>query len=221
LLSILRGLFGTAGARNTAADLSAARLGGTTAEPFDETGLDATSDQKLNPDMFIDGKALFGELANDLAGGVLFLHPNVKAGLEKLDKDGFKTGKPSDLPFTIRTYRDVPIIESESLVRAGTGNGFVYETYLIAKGVIGVGEKPQTASIGDVAHLVLYGDAAKNNQVIYDRTRFLIHILGTKWVASSIAGQSPTNAELATVANWDLAFGAARKCGIVAIRTNG
>jgi hypothetical protein len=175
LVAVLRGICGTAGAANAAAPLSAVRVGGTTAEPFDESGNDATSSQVVSPDLFIDAKYLLGELANDLARGVFFCHPNIKAKLEKLDADGFKTGKPSDLPFEITTYRNVPIFTSDDLVRAGTTNGYVYDSYLIVRGTIAYGEKGQAGDTIDVASLQFDQNKGKNNEIIYDRTRFILH----------------------------------------------
>lgn len=220
VIAILRGLFGTAGARNGDAALSAVRLGGTVDEPFDESGLDAVSEQQFSPDMFIDMKALLGELADDLEGkGILLMHPNVVARLEKLDKDGFKTGKPSDLPFTITTYRGVPIIKTETLMRAGAESGYVYDTYLLGAGSIAEGEKPQLGNVADAASLQVDVDSDKNNEYIWDRNRFLIHVNGTKWVGAP-AGQSATNAELQDADNWELAYQTANRVGIVAVRTN-
>lgn len=221
LISLLRGSFGTgAQAANAAAPLSAVRLGGTSAEPFDETGNDATSAQLFNPDMFIDMKALLGELAGDLRNGVLLMHPNIVARVEKLDKDNFKTGKPSDLPFEITTYRGIPLFTSESLVRAGATNGFVYDTYLMARGTIAYGEKAQAGDSIDVASLQFDTDKDKNNSFIYDRTRFVLHLNGMRWTGTP-AGQSATNAELGTVGNWSLVYSSAKRCGVTAVRTNG
>ena len=220
LTAILRGLFASDGARNAAACLSACRLGGVTDEPFDESGADATSDQLFNPDMFIDAKTLFGELADELSNGVLLMHSTIKARLEKLDKDGFKTGKPSDLPFTINTYRDIPLIVSDTLVRSGTGSGYVYDTYMIAKGTVGLGEKAQAGDIMDVASLQLFLDRDLNNEFIWDRTRHIMHVNGTKWVGTA-AGSSATNVELQAAANWNLVYAEAKLCGAVCIRTNG
>jgi hypothetical protein len=222
VLATLRGAFGSAGARNGAAALSAVRLGGTTDEPFDETGLDATDDQRFSPDMFIDAKALMGELQNDLSGGLLLMHPNIKARLEKLDKEQFKTGKPSDLPFDITTYRGIPLILSEALIRAGTGDGYVYDTYLLGRGVIAFGEKPQVGQKKDVASLQMDLDNDKNNEYIWDRTREVIHLNGMKWVGNPAdANNGPTNAELQTAGNWQLAYQTANRVGVVCIRTNG
>jgi hypothetical protein len=220
LLSILRGLFGSAGAANAAAALSAVRLGGVVSEPFDESGNDATADQLFSPDMFIDAKALMGELQDSLRNGILFLHSNIRARLEKLDKDGFKTGKPSDLPFEITTYRGIPIVISDALVRAGTDNGFVYDTYLLGRNTVGYGSKPQQGDTIDAASLSFFQDKDKNNELLWDRNRLVIHVDGTKWVGAP-GGQSATNAELGTVGNWQLKYATANRVGAVCVRTNG
>lgn len=219
-LAMLRGLFGTAGARNGAGCLSAVRLGGTTAEPFTEDGANADDTQRISPDLFIDAKMLMGELSNELRNGVFWCHPNIRARLEKLDALNFKEGVPSALPFTVTTYRGVPIFESESLVRAGTTSGYVYDCYLLSRGVIGKGEKPQQGDVIDVASLQLDTDKGKNNEIIYDRTRFVMHVDGTKW-GGTPAGQSATNAELQTVTNWTLVYSTANRVGGVAFRVNG
>ena len=220
LIAMMRGQFGSAGARNGAAALSGIRLGGVTAEPFDESGADATVDQLVNPDMFIDAKALMGELADDLSGGLFLCHPNVKARLEKLDAQGFKSGRPSELPFNITTYRDIQIITSERLIRPGATNGFVYDSYLIGHGVIGYGEKAQEGDVVAVASLQYAKDAEKNNETIYDRTRFVLHTNGLRWTGIP-AGQSASNAELQYPANWALAWGTPNRVGAVCFHTNG
>lgn len=217
LVSILRGAFGGGDdANGSASELTSMRV-----EAFDESGSGATSDQKMNPDLFIAAKALLGELADSLSQGAILTHPNIVAQMEILDKDSFKDGVESGLPFTVRTYRGVPVFTSNLLVRAGTTNGFVYETYVLGKGTVGFGMKPQSSKVGDVAHLVLdETQIGKNNVSLFDRNRYLIHLNGMKWVGTP-SGQSATDAELATIANWDLAYSSADRVGGVLIRTNG
>lgn len=222
LVAMLRGLFGTgATAANAAGCLSGVRLGGTTAEPFIENGLNATSDNLIDPDKFIDTSALMGELENDLKGGFIFMHTNVKARLRKLDRLNFRTLKlASELPFTIDSYMEIPIVTSNALVRAGANGGYVYDTYMVTQGVVGYGEKPQMGDVRDAASLQYFLDRDKNNDLIWDRTRLLLGVNGTKWVGNP-AGQSATNAELQTAANWNLVFQTANRVGVTCIRTNG
>jgi hypothetical protein len=219
LYALLRGAFNTAGASGASAPLSSQRV-----DSFDETGTDATGDQTFNPDLFITGKALLGELSDELMNGALLLHPNVMASLERADKESFQTGVESGLPFTIRTYRGIPVFTSELLYRAGSSNGYVYNTFLFAKGVVAKGEKMQASgSPGspaiDVASLNYNPDVNLNNERIYDRTRHVMHLNGMKWTGTP-SGQSATDAELATYTNWSYVYTTQNRSGIVCFRTN-
>ncbi len=213
LLAMVRGAFGSAGASGVNAPLKALRV-----DAFDESGSDPTAEQLMGIDLFINGKSLMGELADDLMDGALWLHPTILAALELADETSFD--KASKGPWTIRTYRNIPIYTSESLVRAGATNGFVYDTYLLAKGIVARGEKPQKTDVVDVAAFQMERKFGVNNEIIYDRTRFVMHLNGMKWVGTP-AAESPTNAELGTIANWNLVFTTANRVGAVCIRTNG
>ena len=216
-ISILRGAFGGGDDANG----SASKLTSMRVELFDESGADATSDQKMSADAFITAKALLGEVQDGLEQGAILTHPNIVAQLEILDKESFKSGVESGLSFTVKAYRGIPIFTSLSLVRAGTTSGYVYETYILGKGTVGIGEKAQSNKVGDVSSLLLdETEIAKNNLSVYDRTRYLVHLNGMKWVGTP-AGQSATDAELATIGNWDLAVSNADRVGGVLIRTNG
>ena len=222
LIAMLRGLFGSAGAANAAGALTDTRFGGTVAEVFTETGAAATSAQLMSPDLFIRTKALLGELADTLMNGCFFVHPDVLAQLEILDVYGFKTViKPSELPFTIRTYREIPIFTSTALRRAGTVNGFVYDTYLVAEGSIGFGEKPQVSDKADLASLSYFYDRDLNDDLIWDRRRLSFGLDGTAAVPANYAASSGTDAELQTAANWTLKYQSANRVGVACIRTNG
>jgi hypothetical protein len=227
LIAALRGLFASAGAANPAA---AALKGALYVDPqtgneiFTENG-NAVDANLMSADVFIAAKALMGELADSLKDGCFLVHPNVKARLEVLDSLNFKTLiKASELPFSITTYRDIPIFTSTALVRAQTGGngGYVYDSYLITKGTVGYGEKPQQGDTTDVASLQYWRDRDLNNELIWDRTRFMLGIAGVNWtgVPANI-NNGPTNAEFQTAGNWALAFQTANRVGAVCIRTNG
>lgn len=219
LYALLRGAFNTAGADAAAAPLSSMRV-----DSFDETGTDATSDQTFNPDLFITGKALLGEIADELMQGALLVHPTVLASLEKADKASFQSGLESGLPWTITTYRGIPVFTSELLYRAGSTNGYVYHSFLMGKGVVAKGEKPQAfgapgSPVIDVAALNYNPDVNLNNERIYDRTRHVMHLNGMKWTGTP-SGQSATDAELATYSNWSYVLTSQNRAGVVCWRTN-
>lgn len=231
LVNMLRGLFASGGVNlgvgvqggYVAGALDAVKLTYNGQEPFVENGAAAAATNLFIPDFFIDAKALMGELGDLLKNGCFFCHPSIRARLEKLDALNFKTLiKPSELPFTITTYRDVPIFTSVLLARAGAQGGYVYDSYLIAKGMVGYGEKPQQGDTTDVASLQYWRDRDANNELIWDRTRFILGVNGTKWVGNAAnSNNGPANAELSVPGNWQLVFQSANRVGAVCIRTNG
>lgn len=212
LLSILRGLFAQGAAPGSAAALSACR-----SDVSSETGASPAAGQLIDSTKFNNATALMGELQAGLLNGVVWMHPLIRAALLNADANSFERLSRGDL--LLETYKGIPVVVSNLLVRAGTTSGVVYDTYVIAPGAIAWGMKPQVAGI-DAASLQYDADVTKNQEAIYDRTRMLIHVNGTKWTGTP-AGQSATDAELLTRTNWSLAFQTADRCGIVQIRTNG
>lgn len=217
LVAILRGLFGTTSgaALGNAACMAAARL-----TIGDESGSGAAAAELISPASFINAKALLGENGASLVGGVLLVHPDVRATLESLDATNFKTGKPSDLPYDIDTYRGLQIVLNANLKRAGTTSGSVYDTYLISRGAIGYGEKTQVMDQIEVASFSMFKDVDKNETRVYDRRRKAIAVAGTKWTGTP-SGQSATDAELGTLGNWTLVAQTADRVGIACIVSNG
>ena len=217
VIQTLRGVFGGGDdANGSASCLTANRV-----EAFTEAGLGASTNEKMSPDLFITACALMGELDSMLEGGAIWTHPNVVAQLNILDKQSFKDGVESGLGFKVRTYRGIPIFTSRLLARAGTIDGFVYETFILSQGCIGFGMKAQSSQVGDVSSLILDETGiAKNNLTVFDRNRYCVHVNGTKW-GGTPAGQSATEAELATIASWTLVYQSADRVGAALIRTNG
>ena len=187
-------------------------------EDTDDT-VDSTN--YLDGDSIIDAAALLGENSDVLEGGIIMLHPVVEAALRKQDSNAFVQASV-DGGILLPTYRGMQIVRSSALTRAGTGSPAttVYETYIMSPGSIAYAAKPQSNRIGDTAALIMEGDGSKNQQALYDYTRFAIHANGMKWTGTP-SGESPTNAELATSTNWALAFQSAARCGFAQIISNG
>lgn len=185
---------------------------------FVESEASQTSAHMIDAAMIINATGALGERENDLIGGAMLVHPAILAALRIQDENNFE--RTSEGPFTITRYKGIPIYTSTALVRNGTTSGKVYRTYLCAANTFAYGEKPQLGDVIDVAALQLELDKHKNNWYIYDRTRFLIHPNGMKFVGT-IAEQSASNAELGTPANWQKVFQSDDRYGMVRIETNG
>lgn len=212
LVNILRGLFNFSAAPGGSSALSAVRK-----DVSLEAGASPAAGQLFTAANFAAAAGLLGELQDSIQAGALMIHGDIYASLKAADPTAFD--RPSNVPFVMERYKGIPIYISNVLRRAGGTSGFTYDSYIFSKGVVAWGEKPQIDSI-DAASLIYDMDKAKNNDIIYDRTRFVLHVNGAKWVGSP-AGQSATNAELATAANWNLALTSADRVGVVQLRTNG
>jgi len=213
LMNTLRGLFGF----STAPAAGTAVLNAAMAEHFSETGASPAAGLLIDSTKFNNAAALLGELQASLLGGAIWMHPTIRAALLNSDENSFERTSRGD--FILETYKGIPVYVSAALSRAGTTSGTVFDTYILSPNAIGYGAKPQVDGMG-AASLQYDVDPAKNQEAIYDRTRYLVHVDGTRFTGSP-AGQSATNAELATVGNWGLAYQSADRCGIVCMRTNG
>ena len=179
----------------------------------------------------IDTITMLGELAPSTLGGGILMHSTVRASLIKQDQTQFEhyslqsgTVLSGPSPATnqsfIEMYKGYRVYVSDTLVRNGVTNGKVFDTYIFMAGVFAMGEKPQAPQTVDVASLSYWMDTQHNNEEIYDRTRFVLHPNGLRWIGTP-AGQSASNAELATPGNWALDLQTASRVGIVCIRSNG
>jgi len=164
-------------------------------------------------------------------GGAIFMHPLIRAALIKQDQISFKhyseqagalltgdAGKTGQLEY----YKGYRVVVSNLLFRAGGVNGYVFDTYISAPGVFAWGEKPQVDGmmLVDVASLSYFNDPRINQAEIYDRSRFLLHPNGLRWIGVP-AAQSAANSELITAANWTLDYQSADRVGAVCLRSNG
>jgi len=208
LVNILNGLFNTGGPLEALSD-----------DEFSEeiASIDTATDL-ITTERIINATSALGERETDLENGAMFVHPAILAALRLQDENDFE--RDSSGPFTLTRWKGIPIFVSNALYRAGTTDGVVYQTYLIAPGTIAKGEKPQQGDTIDVASLQYDESKGKNNWSIYDRTRFLLHPAGMKFTGTP-AGQSATNAELATPGNWSSVFSSTDRHGMVRIQSNG
>lgn len=226
LVNICRGIFGNANGPGGAGALSANRN-----DIFLEAGAAPGANQCVSAYAVVDTIARLGELADTTLGGGILMHPLIRAALIKQDQISFThlseqsgtllTGA-SPTPGQMEYYKGYRVFVSNLLFRAGGQSGFVFDTYIFAPGVFAWGEKAQKDGmlVNDVAVLAIFPDPRLNQTELYDRSRFLLHPNGLKWVGAP-AGQSASNAELGTAANWNLDYLTADRVGIVALRSNG
>ena len=203
IISQLTGLFGGPLAPNTL-NIAAA----TTVVPGEANFLSAAS--------ITAGKYVLEERANELT--TLVIHPLVAAHLEQVGMLTFSTpaGIQANANITwggggigvtstqigymagLRVIVDsqVPVVQPAG---AATGDALGYTCYLAGDGVIRTGSQFPL----DIETDRNIASRQNNFTVTYNRGD---HVLGTTWNPQAGVTDSPTNAQLATAANWGLAY---------------
>ncbi len=103
---------------------------------------------------------------------------------------------------TIPTFLGRRVIVDDGMpVVAGGTSGFKYTSVLFGEGAVGYGDGIPKVPVE------LQREANQGNgggvETLWERKSWLIHPFGFAWQEASVAGESPTWAELATAANWN------------------
>jgi N4-gp56 family major capsid protein len=195
VISCLKGIFAAASMADNKLSIAAEATGSVTA---------AT---QLNGATFVDATVKLGDRGDRLTA--VAMHSGTEAALRKLDLIDFIPD--SEGKAQIKTFQGRRVIVDDTLpVRAGTTSGLVYTTYLFGpgafgKGVAALGAEPLQGGIGTEG-VELAREALASDSVLINRRRYILHPRGVKFTSASVAGDSPTNAELENGANWTRVF---------------
>ncbi len=208
IVSCLKGMFGAASMAGNLLSIKSESIAGTSA---------AT---RLNGATFVDATAKLGDRGDRLTA--IALHSATEAALRKLDLIDFVPD--SEGKMTIKTFQGRRVIVDDNLpTRAGTTDGTVYTSFLFGPGAFARGTAPLDGAplqegFGtegvEMARVPLDSDT-----VLINRRRYILHPRGVKFTSASVAGDSPTNAELENQANWVRVF-ENKNVRIVAIEHN-
>jgi len=191
IISCLKGIFG------------AATMAGNLLAIHSETVAGTTNATKLNGATFVDACAKLGDAADKLTA--VAMHSATEAALKKLDLIDFlpdSEGKPS-----LATFQGRRVVVDDSLpTRAGTTDGTVYTSYLFGQGAFAKGASPLDGTplqggFGTEG-VELARSALDSDTLLINRRRYILHPRGVKFTSASVAGASPTDAELQNQANW-------------------
>lgn len=172
LINILAGVFAATSMSGNVHDISALTDGA----------------ELISGSTFIDAAQKLGDAKDKLTG--IVMHSAVAAYLAK--NDLIQTIRDSEGRVTFKTFMGKVVLEDDSL----TPSTDVYTTYLFGAGAIAYGEGNPDNPV-EVGRDVLAGD-----DVLVNRRHFILHPRGVAFQNDSVAGASPTNAELATGTNW-------------------
>lgn len=153
----------------------------------------------------LNAKQLLGDAADKIK--VIVMHSAVYT---KLQQDNLIVYvQPTKADVNIPTYLGYRVIVDDSNAPAGDE----YTTYLLAEGAFG-------RNAGTPTNLTTFETnrvAAKGIDEVYTRRAFVFHPYGVKFTDTTVSGETPSNAELATANNWAKVY-EDKNIGIVAIR---
>lgn len=147
----------------------------------------------------IDAAATIGDRLDDFRA--IAMHSAVYREAAKNNEIEFIRDSDNNILFA--TYAGMAIIKDDSLAMPTAG---VYLSVLFGPGAVGFASgEPAT---GFATEVWRYPDAGMGggSSVLYSRQNSMIHPLGFSFSGASVAGQSPTSAELALAANWTRVF---------------
>lgn len=182
-------------------DNIAANSGDMTFDISTQDGANATAANRFNFGGFVDAIATMGESDDQLA--MLGVHPRTMAQMRKNQEIDFI--QDTETGILIPTYNGKRVFVDKKLpVIAGTTSGSRYVSVLYGSGAIGYGMALPSRPVATE-----YNELAGNGagvETLVERKQWIIHPEGYKWTESSVAGRSPTVAEVALAANWDRVF---------------
>ena len=161
-----------------------------------------TAATKFSGDVFVDGQATFGDAIGGMAG--IAFHPTVYHNLKKIDATSFE--KQSQGALEIETYRGLRVIVDRGLPYTPAGGALStdtapkYTSYLFGTGAFGLGQG--AAPVPSETDR----DSLAGDDILIMRSHFVMHPRGVAFTSSSVAGATPTNAELALAANWNRVY---------------
>lgn len=152
----------------------------------------ATGDAaKISGSSFIDAKTKLGDASEKLTA--VMMHSLTEAYLEKLNLIQTipdSEGKP------IKYYMEKRVVIDDGC----PVDGDVYTTYLFGQGAIGEGNGAAPVPTETDR------DSLAGEDILINRQHFLLHPRGVKFTNTTVAKSSPSNAELATAANWNRVY---------------
>ena len=182
-----------------------------------ETGTAATTANLISAEAVIDAQATMGDHAEDL--NAIAMHSVVYNRLKKNNLIDFIPDARGEV--AIPTYLGMRVIQDDALApRAGTTDGFVYNTILFSAGAIAYGSgTPLMPSEMERAPATGNGGG---QDILHSRATEIVHPYGFAFSTMTMTGNnSATYAELAAAAQWDRVYAERKNIGIAFLTSNG
>ena len=182
------------------------------------TAAGVSASTQLNGYTVVDALALLGDRADRLTA--LAIHSATEAALKKNDLIDYlpdSEGKP-----TIAVFQGRRVIVDDGCPVATVADTRVFTSYLFGDGAFAKGTAVLSTPIegGFGTEAVEFARVALGSDtLLINRRCQILHPRGVKWLGAAMAGQSPTDAELANGANWSRVY-ETKNVRIVAVKHN-
>lgn len=178
----------------------------------------AVSPIKLDAEVSSDAFSLLGEFGGSLTG--IMMHSRVFYNLRA--QRAIEFGKDPVTGLDFQRWDGLDVLVNDKCPRvAGSTSGYKYTSFLFGTGAIGYAEA--TGEGGPKIPVELDSAPAAGNgegvETVWYRRHWVMHPRGVKF-DGSLAGESPTNAELAAGASWTRVYDP-KTIRMVAVETNG
>ena len=155
---------------------------------------------KISAAAVLDTKQTMGDAADYLQA--IAMHSTI---LNSLRKQNLISGIPaSDGRVAFQTFLGLTVIADDGIAPYTAGGQTVHRVFLIGAGAFRWGEGSPKTPV-EVQRQALEG-RGMGVEYLASRREFILHPAGYKWTSTTMTGKSPTNAELATTANWDRVY---------------
>lgn len=173
-----------------------------------------TDANRFSAEALIDAIQTMGDNGDVLAA--IAVHSVVFRRMQKLDLIDFVKDSTNtlDIPF----YQGKRVIVDDSMPTSSNGGNTTYWSYLFGRGVVAMGSGSARVPV-EVQRSALAGNGG-GQETLTTRRTFILHPRGFSWLSGSMAGQSPTNAELALAANWNRVYAERKQIPLAALRVN-
>lgn len=174
-----------------------------------------TDAELISAEAIIDTAYTMGDNASVLK--TLIVHPTVMKRLKKLNLIDFIPDSEGRIAF--ERYLGYLVVEDDGVYTTTGTNRTDYWSYLVGPAAFGWAEVPVPTPVE------VERDPEKGNgmgvETLYTRRQFVMHPYGIKWTDTTVGGEFPSNAELATAGNWDRVYAERKQIPIAALVTNG
>lgn len=163
-----------------------------------EAGLSATAANLFSRSNFSSSAFTLGDAFESTSA--MAVHSTVYKRM--VDNDDIDFIPDSAGRLTIPTFMGRRVIMDDSMpVVAGATNGFKYTSALFGEGAFGWGEGTPTVPV-EIERKAGQGNGG-GTEVLWTRKTHIIHPFGYQFTSTTVAGKTPSLAEMALAANWD------------------